>query len=156
MSEIEKQLAVSDIADILANRHLLGEYEEVLRRLRYFTSEGLLKTVGSLHTGSGRRRLYPPSALITAVVLLRLFELGATVGRMKEYMTALQSFALDHYETKDLLDACKRLKTPTIFLIIPDRHYTMKVAGLLLNRGSALKSIKPNIDVVMIQIERFL
>jgi hypothetical protein len=44
MPEIEKQLAVSDIAEILANRHKLGDYEEVLRRLRYFTAEGLLET----------------------------------------------------------------------------------------------------------------
>jgi hypothetical protein len=75
---------------------------------------------------------------------------------MKEYMTALHSFAQRRYKTKNLLDACKGLKRPTIFLIIPDRLYKIGVAGRLLNWETALKSIKPNIDVVVIQIERFL
>jgi hypothetical protein len=156
MPEVEKHLAVSEIAEILAKQHKLGEYDEVLRRLRYFTSEGLLETVGSLHTGSGRRRLYPPSAMITAVVLLRLFQSGATVGLMKDYMTALQKFTLKSYKTKNLLEACQGLKKPTIFLILPDRRYKIGVAGRLLDWEKALASVRPNIDFTVIQIERFL
>ena len=86
-----------------------------------------METVGAIHTGSGRSRLYSQSAMIKAVVLLRLFQMGATVGLMKEYMATLEKFTMRVFNTKDLLVACRRLQKPTIFLILPDLRY--KIGG---------------------------
>jgi hypothetical protein len=151
----EKGLSVSDLADTLATKHKLGDRDEILRRLRYFTTEQLLETIGSVHTGSGRKRLYPPSALIRAVVLLRLFQSGATVGVMKSYTTALEAFTLRAYKTKDLLKACEGLVRPTIFLVLPDQRYS-RTRARLAEWDSALKTVKRNADFIIIQIARFL
>ncbi len=155
MREPEKDLSVSELADTLAAKHKLGDRDEIMRRLRYFTTEQLLETVGSMHTGSGRKRLYPPSALIKAVVLLRLFQSGATVGVMKSYMSALQKFTAKRYKTTDLLKACDGLDRPTIFLVLPDQRYSRTTARLA-GWDVALKNVKRNADFIVIQIERFL
>ena len=156
MLDAERNLAVSDLAEILAIQHRLGERDEVMRRLRYFTAEGLLETVGPIHTGSGRSRRYSPSAVIKAVVLLRLYQTGATVGLMKDYMAALQKYTLRVFKTKDLLVASKGLKKPTIFLILPDLRYKISLAGRLIEWDYAMASVRPNIDFIAIRIERFL
>jgi hypothetical protein len=151
----EKGLSVSDLADALATKHKLGDRDEIMRRVRYFTTEQLLETIGSMHTGSGRKRLYPPSALIKAVVLLRLFQTGATVGMMKSYMKALEAFAMKVYQTKDLLKACEKLVRPTIFIVLPDQRYSHTTVRLS-SFDAALKHVKPNADFIVIQIARFL
>jgi DNA-binding transcriptional MerR regulator len=156
LPEVERTYAVSDLAEILATQHKLGDKDVIKRRLRYFTSERLLDTVGAVHTGSGRRRLYSQSAMLKAVVLIRLFQMGATVGLMKEYMEALQEFTLRVFNTKDLLVACRGLEKPTIFLILPDLRYKIGVAGRLMEWKYAVASIRPNIDFIAIQIYRFL
>ena len=148
----ETDLAVSDLAEILAAQHMLGKKDEIMRQLRYFTSEGLLKTVGAIHTGSGRSRLYARSTLIKAVVLLRLFQSGATVGLIKDYIAALEDFTSEKYKTKSLLDGCKRLKKPTIYLVIPDGRN--KMAAELSEKGS--RKIKSDVDYIIIQMGRFL
>ena len=155
MTAPREGLAVSDLADVLAMRHRLGERDEIMRRLRYFTSEGLLETVGSPHTGSGRKRLYPPSALLKAVVLLRLFQSGATVGVMKSYITALERFTVKVYKTRDLLKACKVLQRPTIFLVLPDQRYS-RTSARLVEFEKSLKTVKRNADFMVIQIARFV
>jgi hypothetical protein len=151
----EKGLSVSDLADALATKHKLGDRDEIMRRLRYFTTEQLLETVGSMHTGSGRKRLYPPSALIKAVVLLRLFQSGATVGVMRSYITALEAFTMKVYKTKDLVKACEGLERPTIFLVLPDQRYA-RTRARLAEWDAALKTVKRNADFIIIQIARFL
>ena len=156
MLEAERNLTVSDLAEILATQHQLGEKDVIMRQLRYFTAERLLETVGPIHTGSGRSRLYSESALIKAVVLLRLFQSGATVGLMKEYISALQKFTVRVFKTKDLRVACRGLQKPTIFLILPDLRHKIGVAGRLIEWDYAVASIKPNIDFIAIQIARFL
>jgi len=155
MPDTEKGLGVSDLADALSIKHKLGHRDEIMRRLRYFTSESLLETIGSVHTGSGRKRLYPPSALIKAVILLRLFQSGATVGVMKNYMSALEKFTKKVYKTSDLLKACDGLERPTVFLVLPDQRYSHTTARLA-GWDAALKSVKENADFTVIQIARFL
>jgi len=151
----EKGLSVSDLADVLATKHKLGDRDEIMRRLRYFTTEQLLETIGSMHTGSGRKRLYPPAALIKAVVLLRLFQSGATVGVMKSYIAALDAFTMKVYKTNDLMKACERLERPTIFLVLPDQRYSRTTARLA-SWDIALKNVRRNADFIVIQIARFL
>jgi hypothetical protein len=155
MPVLENDLGVSDLADLLATKHKLGDRDEIMRRLRYFTSESLLETVGSVHTGSGRKRSYPPSAVIKSAILLRLFQSGATVGVMKEYMMALEKFTMEKYNTRDLLTACRVLKRPTVFLVLPDQRYSRTHARLA-EWDKALKGVYTNVDFVIIQVARFL
>jgi hypothetical protein len=155
LPEVERTYAVSDLAEILAIQHKLGDKDVIKRRLRYFTSERLLDTVGALHTGSGRSRLYSQSAMLKAVVLLRLFQMGATVGLMKEYMETLEMFISRAFNTKDLLVACRRLTKPTIFLILPDLRYKIGVAARLIDWDEAVASLPENIEFITIQIYRF-
>lgn len=149
---------MSDLAEKLASEHKLGDKDVIQRRLRYFTSEGLLETVSAIHTGSGRSRLYSQSAMLKAVVLLRLFQMGATVGLMKEYIESLQEFTQRVFNTNDLLVACRKLIKPTIFLILPDLRYKIDAAGRLIEWNYAVSSITEheNIDFIAIQIHRFL
>ena len=156
MPVVKRTYAVSDLAEILSTLHKLGDKDLIRRRLRYFTSERLLDTVGAVHTGSGRSRLYSQSAMLKAVVLLRLFQMGATVGLMKEYMEALEEFISRVFNTKDLLVACRRLPKPTIFLILPDLRYKIGMAGRLIDWDEAVASLPENIDYITIQIYRFL
>lgn len=156
MAASEDGASVSDLADALAYQHLLGDRDEIMRRLRYFTGKSLLETVGSLHTGSGRKRVYPPSALIKAVVLLRLFQSGTTVGVMKAYIIALERFTMKAYKTRDLLKVCKRMKRPTIFIVLPDQRYSRTRARLFEWECANLKTVKSNVDFTVIQMARFL
>ncbi len=150
-----KTLSVSDLAEVMASQHKLGEKDELTRQLRYFTTEGLLETASAIHTGSGRKRLYSKESLVRAAVLSRLFESGATVGLMKSYMAALDQFNQRKHKTKNLLVACRELKRPTIYLVIPDQRYKIGTAGLF-DWEEAVKEFKPNVDFIAIQIGRFL
>jgi hypothetical protein len=153
--ETSKHFSVSDLAAILANQHKLGKKDELMRQLRYFTSEGLLETVGEIHTGSGRKRQYSQESLVKAVVLSRLYQSGATVGLMKGYIGALEDFIQREYETKNLLVACRMVERPTIYLALPDERYKIAKASLF-DWKDAVKIFKPNVDFIAIQIGRFL
>jgi hypothetical protein len=153
--EVKKPFSVSDLAEILANQHKLGKKDELMRQLRYFTSEGLLETVGAIHTGSGRKRHYSQDTLIKAVVLSRLFQSGATIGLMKAYISALEDFIQQEYKTKNLLVACRMLERPTIYLALPDERYKIAKASLF-DWKDAVEIFTPNVDFIAIQIDRFL
>jgi DNA-binding transcriptional MerR regulator len=54
-----------------------------LRRLRHWTTLGIIEAAGPHHVGSGRARMYGPEAPYLAAVLLRLADLGLPVGTLK-------------------------------------------------------------------------
>jgi len=54
-----------------------------LRRLRHWTTMGVLTPVGDQHTGTGHARRYGEDALYTAAALLRLGDLGLPIGSIK-------------------------------------------------------------------------
>lgn len=151
----EEDLSVSDLARVLSIKFRLGGQSELMRQLRYFTMEGLLETVGSVHTGSGRKRLYPPSILIKAVVLLRLSQSGAKVGIMKRHIKALEAFIRHAYGTRDLSDACSGLKHPAVYFELPDQRHGL-VRARLVERDGLLATVKPNVDFIVIQLARYL
>lgn len=151
------ELALSELTDRLVRRYKLGDEGEVMRRLRYFTTEGLLETVGSINTGSGKKRLYPASALIAARILLRLDEIGATVGKMRDYLTALRVSVEKQYETKDLDAVCSELERPTVVFSVPSRRYRIGLSGRLLDWDDALDSIPRQSDAfIVIRLNRSL
>jgi hypothetical protein len=155
MREKEELLTAAVIAQILSDQFNIGDTKQNFRLVRHLSAQGLLETVSLLNTGSGRRRLYARSSLVYAAVLLRLHELGATVGLMKELMSALRLRLNEHYNTTDILKACERLKRPTLFIIVPDKKHAIRDAVRLVAWNTAIKTIKPDMDVLMIQIDRF-
>lgn len=151
----DKTFSVSDLAEIMASKHRLGKKDELTRQLRYFTTEGLLETVSTIHTGSGRKRLYSKESFVRGAILSRLFESGATVGLIKSYMAALDEFNRRKYQTTNLLVACSELQKPTVYLVIPDQRYKIGTVGLF-SWTEAVKKFSPNVDFIAIQIGRFL
>jgi len=112
-------LTATAIARKFSEEHDLGEIQTVFRAVRHFTNQGLLETVGAVNIGTGRKRLYAPSALILAAILMRLHAMRVTVGFMNDTMRALKRELRDAYGTADIIEACERLKRPIILIFIP-------------------------------------
>jgi hypothetical protein len=73
-------LTVRDIAKRI--RRDDEDLEVVVNRLRNWTKEGLLQFSGNKHPGSGKSRLYPPRAVIDALVLSALTAMGIPAVRI--------------------------------------------------------------------------
>ena len=90
----------------------LGKREEIMRVVRHYTAEGLLETVGAVNTGTGKKRTYPEEALLKAVILLRLNQLGVPIGVIRHLVRGLTK-ATDRKLSASLLEAVRhRLKRP--------------------------------------------
>ena len=57
--------------------------ELCLRRLRHWGSHGVLATTTALHVGTGRSRRFGTEQVYIAAVLLRLADLGLSIGALK-------------------------------------------------------------------------
>jgi hypothetical protein len=68
-------LTVSDLVE-RANPRSEAEHALWLRRLRYWSTQGILKPIGHQHEGTGRHRRYPSDEAYLAAVLLRLAMIG--------------------------------------------------------------------------------
>ena len=73
-------ITVRDIAKLI--RRDDEDLEVVINRLRNWTKEGLLRFVGKKHPGTGKTRLYPPRAVIDALVLSALTAMGIPAVRI--------------------------------------------------------------------------
>jgi DNA-binding transcriptional MerR regulator len=81
-------LTVSQIADRIAKR---GAGKRVLiRRLRHWTREGLLKPIGKKHPGTGSHREYYDWALEDAALLNAMADLGLQVDIMRTALAVAQ------------------------------------------------------------------
>jgi hypothetical protein len=158
MTRMEEHLTAAGMARILSEKHGLGGAPEIFRLLRHLTAQGLLPTVGTVNTGSGRKRLYSQPALIVAAVLLRLHKMGATVGLMKQLMQALARALKKSHRTSDIVRACEGMERPTLFVIVPDRSHSIEQAVRLMNWEGAKNALErdEDVDVLMVQINRFL
>jgi hypothetical protein len=88
-------IAMLTVRDIAERIRRPGEpLDAVVDRLRNWTKEGLLQAVGEKNPGTGRRRQYTETAVVDALVLSALTELGipaVRVGRIRgEGKTLLQ------------------------------------------------------------------
>jgi hypothetical protein len=133
----------------------LGGPATALRQVRYFTNEGLLKPEGLVNTGSGRKRMYRPGAVVEAAFFLRLYDLKMTVGMMKQIREALVKDLIARHKTNDIVQACARLDRPTVFVVVP-QHNRSLTSVRLLEFDVGVKTIKEETDAVMIQLKRFL
>jgi DNA-binding transcriptional MerR regulator len=74
-------LTISEVADKIAEN---GTPKSVLvRRLRHWTREGLLRPVGKKRPGTGRHQLYDDAALEDAALLNAMADMGIQIGTMR-------------------------------------------------------------------------
>ncbi len=97
----------------------LGTSAETIRVIRHYSNEGLLKPIGAVNTGTGRRRTYRRTDVLKAAILLRLNRLGIPVGVIKELFNGLDAFIKAELST-NFVDAVEtKLKRPCLVLSIP-------------------------------------
>lgn len=73
-SQLSRTFTVREIAGRI--RRPDETLSAVIDRLRNWTKEGLLETAGAKNPGTGRRRHYPEDALVDALVLTTLSDMG--------------------------------------------------------------------------------
>jgi hypothetical protein len=155
MPKSEESLTAAGIARVLSEEHGLGDTTMIFRLVRHLTAQGLLDTVGAVNTGSGRSRLYSAAALVNAAVLLRMHRLGGTIGQMREVVSALKQNLKNDYKTTDIVMACESLERPALFIFVPDNRRT-RISVRLKDWSTAAETLKPDRDVLVIQVGRFL
>jgi hypothetical protein len=113
------QFTAAGISRILSDDFDLGAQARIFRLVRHFTAEGLLRTIGSVHVGSGKKRSYAQSELAFAALLLRLHRLGCSIAVMKEIVNSLRHWLKT--ERSDLAEAARGLSRPIVTIVIPPK-----------------------------------
>ena len=86
----QRFLTVSELIDRCSPPN--EEYRTTwMRRVRDWSNVGLLHTSHRHHEGSGRHRLYSPSAVYVAGVLLRMADLGVPIGYLARIARLIQT-----------------------------------------------------------------
>jgi hypothetical protein len=57
----------------------------VMRQIKHWTNNKLIRTTGTMHSGRGRSRSYAKEELIAAAYLLRLSRYGLTIGQLESF-----------------------------------------------------------------------
>ena len=150
----QSQYTSTGIAEALVTRLGLAAKVDVARMIRHYTNGGLLKTVGAVHTGTGRKRVYSEDAVLQAGVLLRLNRLGVPVGVMKEMLTQLRRNLSVNHGNQTLLQVCQTMDDPCLFLVIPDdKGRSLQTKVLERKKFDGAPS---DIDAVVISLAKFL
>src|SRR5215472_5901257 len=79
-----------------------------LRRLRHWTTMGVLETLSGQHVGTGRERRYGVEAVYLAAVLLGLGDLGLPIGVVKTIASAIEADLSKHEDSAELWEEAKR------------------------------------------------
>jgi hypothetical protein len=78
-------LSVREIADRVRRPH--EEIGTVVDRIRGWSDVGLIKVLGSKFPGTGSRRRYGPEAIIDAVILTAMTDMGLAAVRVGHFVT---------------------------------------------------------------------
>jgi hypothetical protein len=79
----QQQLTVRKIAELIRRPH--EEMGTVVDRIRGWADFGLLKVTGDKHPGTGKKRLYEPAAILGAMVLTALTDVGLAAVRVGHF-----------------------------------------------------------------------
>jgi DNA-binding transcriptional MerR regulator len=82
-------LTVSEIADRIAKGS--AAKRALIRRLRHWTREGLLKPTGKKHPGTGSHRTYEDWAVEDAALLNAMADFGLPIDTMRKALPQAQS-----------------------------------------------------------------
>lgn len=115
-------LTATEIAKELAEEYKDETRADIVRVIRHYTGTPLLRPLGALNTGTGRKRLYPSDALARAAVLLRLNSLGIPIGVINEAFEHFNQNLHKQFKTTDLVRAAACLQDPAVILALPDRR----------------------------------
>ena len=77
------ELTISDLADRIAPGADLERQGWLAQRIKYWTTEGILRTIGSRSTGRGRYRQYSETAVYEAALLVELQKYGLPLNLMR-------------------------------------------------------------------------
>jgi DNA-binding transcriptional MerR regulator len=83
-------ISVSEIAERTGHGASKASNRSFIERLHYWTRERLLLPTGKRYPGSGKRRLYPVSALQEALLLNVMLEAGVSVEDQRTAMKVLR------------------------------------------------------------------
>jgi DNA-binding transcriptional MerR regulator len=119
VEKIEKTYTAAGVAEKLATMMNERAKPEIIRTIRHYAGVALLMPIGAVNTGTGNKRLYPRDAIVRAAVLLWLNRLGIPVGVLRELFAKFEHYLMKKFKTNDLIDICKSLSNPYMFLIVP-------------------------------------
>jgi DNA-binding transcriptional MerR regulator len=83
-------MTVSEIAEQTGHGASKASNKSFIERLHYWTRERLLLPIGKRHPGTGRRRVYPDTALQEALILNAMMEAGVSVEDQRKVMKILR------------------------------------------------------------------
>jgi hypothetical protein len=87
-------MSLRELSQRLASRP--DEVDLVARRIRHWTNEKLIETVGDRHSGKGRHRQYSLAGIVTAALLWELSKYNLPVGVLEKILPAIE-WIDDHY-----------------------------------------------------------
>ncbi len=87
-------MSLRELSQRLASRP--DEVGLVARRIRHWTNEKLIETVGDRHSGKGRHRQYSLAGIVTAALLWELSKYNLPVGVLEKILPAIE-WIDDHY-----------------------------------------------------------
>jgi DNA-binding transcriptional MerR regulator len=107
-------MTVSEIAERTGHGASKASNKSFIERLHYWTRERLLLPIGKRYPGTGRRRLYPDTALQEAVILNAMMERGVPVEGQRHVMKVMREW---RQQNPDLWPRLKE-KQPDLLLVI--------------------------------------
>lgn len=155
----ETQFTTRGLAMRLVELDAAETSEEVFRVIKHYSNHGILNTVGAVHTGTGKSRVYPENAVAEAAILLRLNKLGLPVGVMQELFRSLRTHLAQHFAGQTLTQAARTLDKPCVFFVLPDdKERSLADSARLypLEKLEKVDELPPDYDLLMIQLARFL
>jgi hypothetical protein len=90
----EAGYSISDIAAAICRAADIQDVTPLLRAIRYWASEGILRPLGPLHTGRGRDRLFCRQEILRTAILHEMSKWNLTVGTMKILMAEIDKEAI--------------------------------------------------------------
>ena len=157
IASMKKKIEVftsTTLARELSRRLRLNNEATLARTLRHYTNQGLLKTAGVLHTGTGRSRIYDRDALLRATVLMVLNRLQIPIGALKELLSALDRHLTNTHSGRSLTEVTGGLEDPCVFFEIPMDATGQTTARIL--PKAKFHSAPADRQLIVIQLENLL
>jgi len=147
---VSEGFTVSEIASRLGARSE-RQADLWLRRLRHWSTLGILDTLGPQHSGSGRHRRYETETIYIAALLVRLADRGLPVGVLKliagglARSTSPQGEYHEQWETAKSSASADRLKGPVYitFSFEPDDESALTTDEILVQMNHGVGMLSP-------------
>jgi hypothetical protein len=85
--------SVSDIVERLCRAGDIQDRTPILRMVRYWVNEGVVRPNGPVHTGRGRDRMFASQEILRAALIFEMSKWHLVVGTMKVLMDGIDQEA---------------------------------------------------------------